>query len=399
VTAFRRPMIARDTRERGRVSTPLELLFDLTFVIAVSLLVNEFGDAIVAGDGLRAIGPFLMTFFAIWWAWDQFAWLASAYDTDDVPYRLLTMVQMAGVLVLAAGVPQAFEAENWVPVTIGYAIMRIGLLASISRAAMTDPIARRYVIGIAAAQVLWLLRLFLPTEWMVPSFLVVVLAELAVPVWADRAGRGGIRFHPHHITERHGLFTLILLGESVYAASVGFRDALAEVDLGVPLVVVALAGLVILFGLWWVYFSEPAAEGLESRRSRSFLWAYGHFFIFGGLAAVGSGLEAVIAEVTARSGAGAMAASLALAIPLAIFVVALWAVHAPLLGHGWGRAATSGAAALLLAGSPLLTPVVGVLGVTLVVAAVVVAVVVVMLVRNARASTRTVGDTLSGEVG
>src|SRR5262245_39337487 len=98
-------MTARATDEPHRASSQLELLFDLTFVIAIASLAHHFALAIGSGHGLDALVPFLQVFFAIWWAWVNFTWFASAFDTDDVPFRMLTLVQMAGVLVLAAGVP------------------------------------------------------------------------------------------------------------------------------------------------------------------------------------------------------------------------------------------------------------------------------------------------------
>ena len=102
----------RPVDEEHRVATPLELLFDLTFVVAVAQVAAELAHGIAedhVGDGLLG---YLMVFFAIWWAWMNFTWFASAYDTDDVPYRLLTLVQMAGVLVLAAGIPDAFGSQR-----------------------------------------------------------------------------------------------------------------------------------------------------------------------------------------------------------------------------------------------------------------------------------------------
>ena len=101
---FRRPVRPRDPDEPGRVSTPLELLFDLVFVVAIA------GSAAELHHGLSAahygtVGGYLMTFFAIWWAWMNYTWFASAYDNDDVVFRLLTFVIMSGALFLAAGVP------------------------------------------------------------------------------------------------------------------------------------------------------------------------------------------------------------------------------------------------------------------------------------------------------
>ena len=99
-----RPMEARAVDERSRTATPLELLFDLTFVVAVAQAAARLAEDVAAGHVLHGAGAFLMVFFAIWWAWMNFTWFASAYDADDVPYRIATFVQMAGVLVLAAGV-------------------------------------------------------------------------------------------------------------------------------------------------------------------------------------------------------------------------------------------------------------------------------------------------------
>src|SRR5215211_8604993 len=136
-------MHERSTDEEHRASSPLELLFDLTFVVAVASITAELAHGITAGHALEALTPFLQVFFAIWWAWMNFTWFASSYDTDDVPYRLLTMLQMAGVLVLAAGVPTAAADSDYRAVLLGYLIMRVGLVAQWLRAAYEDPDRRR----------------------------------------------------------------------------------------------------------------------------------------------------------------------------------------------------------------------------------------------------------------
>ena len=92
---WRRPMVARDPAQGGRAATPLELLFDLCFVVAVSSDAVELHHFVADGDVAAGLRNYLMLFFAIWWAWMNFTWFASAYDTDDVRYRLLTFVQIA----------------------------------------------------------------------------------------------------------------------------------------------------------------------------------------------------------------------------------------------------------------------------------------------------------------
>src|SRR5215475_3076813 len=108
VARYRR-MLGRDRDEAHRASTPLELLVDLCFVVAVAQIASELHHSLAKGDVGSALPGYLMVFFAIWWAWMNFTWFASAFDVDDVLYRVLTFVQIGGVLVLAAGVPNAFN--------------------------------------------------------------------------------------------------------------------------------------------------------------------------------------------------------------------------------------------------------------------------------------------------
>ena len=161
-------MSARPIDEPHRVASQLELLFDLTFVVAVAAVTAQLAHSIADGHALAGIVPFLQVFFAIWWAWMNFTWFASSYDTDDVAYRLLTMVQMAGVLVLAAGVPAAADHSDYRAITLGYVIMRIALVAQWLRAGVEDPASRRtalrYAAGISIAQAGWLLRLLWPRQ-------------------------------------------------------------------------------------------------------------------------------------------------------------------------------------------------------------------------------------------
>jgi low temperature requirement protein LtrA len=335
---IRTPMVARATDEPHRASSQLELLFDLTFVIAVAALAHHFAMAIGSGHALDALVPFLQVFFAIWWAWVNFTWFASAFDTDDVPFRLLTLVQMGGVLVLAAGVPAALDHSDYRAVTIGYAIMRVGLVAHWLRAAVEDPSSRstalRYVLGITALELAWLLRLVLDDAGLLSDparlavFVALVLFELSVPIWAER--RHSTSWHPHHIAERYGLFAIILFGESVFAASTGVEQALASGGFSVPLVATGAAALVLVFALWWLYFLQPAGDGLAIHRDRSYVWGYGHYGILAALAAVGAGLELAVEQTGHSIAASPVTVGYAIAIPVAGFLLLTWALHAPI---------------------------------------------------------------------
>jgi low temperature requirement protein LtrA len=267
-------------------------------------------------------------FFAIWWAWMNFTWFASAYDCDDVPYRLAVFVQIAGALVLAAGVPSMFEARapNGA-VVAGYVVMRLAMVAQWLRAAASDPqhrtTARRYAAGISALQVAWAGLLFVPGAG-VWGFLTLAALELAVPVWAERISP--TTWHPHHIAERYGLLTLIVLGESILAASGAVQSALATGEASARLVPIVGGGLLIVCSMWWVYFDRPVHDLLTSLR-KGIIWGYGHYVVFAAAAAVGAGLGVAVDQATGHTQASAAAAGAAVAIPVAAYLVCLWFLH------------------------------------------------------------------------
>ncbi len=136
-------MTPRDTEEEHRTATPLELFFDLTFVVAVAQASAAVHHAFVNGDGGHTLIVFPLVFFAIWWAWMNFTWFASAYDTDDVPYRIAVFVMMTGVLILAAGIPRAFVDTSFGVMTVGYVVMRLAMVTLwLPRRCNTPKVAR-----------------------------------------------------------------------------------------------------------------------------------------------------------------------------------------------------------------------------------------------------------------
>jgi low temperature requirement protein LtrA len=327
---WRRPMVGRNRDEPHRASTPLELLFDLCFVVAVASAASELHHALAEDHVGLAIGGFVTSFFGIWWAWVNFTWFASAYDTDDVPYRLLTLLQSAGVLVLAAGIPAAFEHFDFLVPTIGYVIMRIAMVLQWLRAAREHPEGRpnalRYAIGVSVVQVLWLLRLLLPGTWGLIGFAACAVVELLVPIWAEYRGTRST-WHPQHIAERYGLFTLIVLGECVLSATSAVQAAITEGGLSWRLLVIAGGGLVLLFGLWWAYFKRDAAPALRESFNSTMVWAYSHFGVFASVAAVGAGLGVVVDTQAGYTEIPAYGAALAVAVPVSIYLLLVGLQH------------------------------------------------------------------------
>jgi low temperature requirement protein LtrA len=325
-------MTGRDPAETHRASTPLELLFDLCFVVAVASAAQALHHDLVNGQIWHGLVNYLVIFFAIWWPWMNFTWFASAYDTDDVQYRLLTFVQIAGVLVVAAGVPAAFNGQDFTTMVAGYIVMRIALVAQWIRAAREDPnrraVALRFAVGITLIQVGWVIRLLIGwSEVGYLTFVVLGVFELAVPAWAERAGPE-TPWHPGHIVERYGLFTIIVLGECVLATTTAVQTAFAAGGVAAPLLMVAVGGLLLVFALWWAYFKREPDIG-HHRSLRTMLgWGYGHYFVFAAVAALGAGLGVAADTTHEATDLGAQAAAATVALPVAVYLAALAVLHA-----------------------------------------------------------------------
>lgn len=329
---WRAPLVGRDRDERHRSATPLELFYDLCFVVAVASAAERLHHGLAEGHWNNLLG-FALVFFAIWWAWMNFTWFASAYDTDDILYRLLTFVQMSGALVLAAGVPAAFDTGDLRVAVVGYGIMRVPMIAQWLRAAHDHPdiasTARRYAAGIAFVQVLWVARLAVPGPPGLVLVAVLVLGELAVPVVAERSGQ--TPWHPRHITERYGLFLLIVLGEVMLSSTTAIQGGVSERGLTLSLLLGVVGGLLIVFCMWWFYFkhsAEPSLEDMAGDEARSpFLWGYSHYLIYAAAAATGSGLGAVVDVVQSQAHVGTRAAALTVALPVSVYLVTVGALQ------------------------------------------------------------------------
>lgn len=332
----RRPMIGRDPHEQYRASTPLELLFDLTFVVAFGTAASSLSHALAAehiGSGILA---FVFATFAVTWAWINFSWFASAFDTDDWIYRLTTMLQMVGVLVFALGIPSMFASVvdhgatlNLDIMVWGYVVMRIAMLLQWWRAGRHDPERREvcisYSISIFIAQVLWCVIAIIDLS-VTASFvalLIPFLVELAGPGYAE-THRGGTPWHAHHIAERYGLMVIITLGEGILGTMVTLT-ALAQTGLTWDLGLLALAGTALSFGIWWSYFVVPNGEVLHAHRERSFGWGYGHMLVFGSIVGVGAGLHTAAYYLQQESQLSLVASVSSVVVPVAVFTVMFYA--------------------------------------------------------------------------
>ena len=227
--------------EEHRASTPLELLYDLTIVVAFGTAADELAHYVAEGHAAAGVARFAFGAFAVSWAWLNYSWFASAYDTDDWLFRLATMVQMIGVVVLSLGLPQLFASidhgdtpDNHV-VVAGYVVMRTALVFLWWQVSRHDPqrrrTARSYMTLVGLAQVGWVALAIAghPDRPDARGVAVLVAFELAAPFIAER--KGGTPWHPHHIAERYGLLVIITLGE-VIIGTVAALNALVHGEAG-----------------------------------------------------------------------------------------------------------------------------------------------------------------------
>jgi low temperature requirement protein LtrA len=337
MTRFLTPMVARDPSQEHRTASPLELFFDLTFVVAIASAGSSLQAGLTHGEVVHALVGYPLVFFGIWWAWMNFTWFASAYDNDDVAYRVAVLVQMTGVLILAAGVPRALEHWDFAVMVVGYVVMRFAMVSLWLRAYLTSPTtersARRYAVGIAAVQLLWVGWLVLPVDVRLVVFVIFGVVELMVPIWAEAAGRTA--WHPRHIAERYGQFTIIVLGEAILATSQGVRAALAHRESFGQLAPIVSGALLSVFAMWWFYFDMPAGEIVEEVRrvfeknlSGALAWGYGHYFVFASAAAFGAGVAVAIGQVVHRSQLTPWESGFICTVPVTCYLLTVWALHA-----------------------------------------------------------------------
>lgn len=320
-------MRPRDPAEVFRSSSPLELFFDLIFAVSVSLASAQLVTAETHSDIGGGMLSYLMVFFAVWWAWMNFTWFASAFDADDWLYRVLALTQMAGVVVLAVGTTAAMTSGDYRIIIAGYVVMRLALVAQWIRASRSHPglkrTALRYAVCIPIVQILWICYPLVPAQFAVPVFFFLVLCEISVPLFAERAGQ--TPWHPEHIADRYGSFTLIVLGESVLASTAAAANAFENASQLLQFSLLGLGGFILAAGLWWVYFSSDASVWLQKRKA-PMVFGYGHYFVFAAAGAFSAGVKVLLDHEAGSSGLSSTVAVATLTIPVAIFLLGVWSL-------------------------------------------------------------------------
>jgi low temperature requirement protein LtrA len=287
----RTPRISATLREGERV-TPLELFFDLVFVLAITQC-----TALMAHNPTwSGLAQGLLVLGVLWWAWVGYAWLTSVIDPEEGAVRIVMFAAMATMLIVSLCVPDAFD-HLALTLALAYGVFRVAHIALFMLASGDDDSFRHSVLTLAASTAVGVALLVFASMfdglaqgalWALALFL-----DMAGPYFF---GSEGWRLVPHHFAERHGLIVIIALGESIVALGIG---AAGELDLGIG--AVAVLGVALAAALWWVYFdivalvSARRLAGAEVGRAQNELardsYSYIHLALVAGIVLVALGLK------------------------------------------------------------------------------------------------------------
>lgn len=287
-------MKLRANAEHGRKVTWLELFFDLVFVAAVSQVASPLHHD-YSFSGLVRLTPL---FALIWWAWTGHSVFSTRFDTDDGVQRGLTLLQMFAVAIMAANAKDGLDSRSSAGFAAAYAVVRLMLVAQYARARSVPgakALATRYLLGHGFAALIWMASALVPAPERYVVWLIAFAVDLGTP-WI--AVRHSVSVPPDaaHLPERFGLFTLILLGESVVALMRGIES---QEEWPVEAAACAFLGMSLLFALWWWYFDGAGAADERPVRShrdavRFHLWSYAHFPLSLGIVVLGVGIERTV---------------------------------------------------------------------------------------------------------
>jgi low temperature requirement protein LtrA len=278
--------------------TPLELFFDLVFVLAIT----QCTALMAATPTWEGLAQGLLVLGVLWWSWVGYAWLTSVVDPEEGAVRLVMFLAMVALLICALCVPEAFGSDALL-FALAYGVVRVAHILLFLLASREDPELRRATLGLAVSTAIGvgLLLVASATDGALQGGLwaLALLLDMGGPLLIDPAGW---RLVPGHFAERHGLIVIIALGESIVAIGTG---AGTHVDGGV--VVAAVLGIVVAAGLWWLYFDVvapvstrrliAAEEGSVRNRMARDSFSYLHFPMVAGIVLVALGMKKVLAHV------------------------------------------------------------------------------------------------------
>jgi low temperature requirement protein LtrA len=297
-TAARTPRLTAVRRSEERV-TPLELFFDLVFVLAITQCTGLMATHATWAE----LGQGLLVLALLWWSWVGYAWLTSVVDPEEGAVRFAMFAAMAALLVVALCVPESF-GDSAVLFACAYAAVRLGQIALFVLASRDEPDLRHSVTGLGigtaiGATLLIVGALFSDDGTQAAIWGFALVLDMGEPYLF---GSEGWKLAPSHFAERHGLIIIIALGEAIVAIGVGAHH---DVDAGV--VAASVLGIAVAGALWWLYFDivalvaerrlTRAKVGREQNEIARDSFSYLHFPMVAGIVLLALGMKVTLKEV------------------------------------------------------------------------------------------------------
>ena len=290
---FQPPKLRREECEDGeRSATWLELFFDLIFVVAIAQLAHNFHEDF----SFLGLVKLAILFVPVWWCWIGATFYDTRFDNDGLVDRLITLMQMAIAASIAANIHHGLDSSS-IGFALSYMAFRGVLICQYLHAGYhveeARPLTSWYAVGFTISLLFWLASVFVPIPWRFILWGLGLIIDFATPL---TAGKRVVKVPPDmaHTTERIGLFTIIVLGESIVAVVGG----VSEIEWTPISVAIALLGLSIAFSFWWMYFDTVDESPLHAMRKGkmrvALTWLYSHLPLAVGLTATGVGVEKMI---------------------------------------------------------------------------------------------------------
>ena len=289
------PHLRTKESEGHRSATWLELFYDLAFVVAVAVLAGR----LLVNGSWSGVAIYFGYFALLWWLWASHTFYADRFDTDDLVYRLLAAAQMVAVVVIAASLSLG-EANSATAFAFGYAVSRILLVLMYWRAyrhvSETRALVRGYLIGFGTAAVVWTVSAFVPDQTRYALWALALAIDLATP-WVMRTEQAKVPFDVSHLPERFGLFTILVLGESIAAVVAG----LSHITWSFTAIFTAALAVGVATSLWWLYFDNTQGsvvrrDPMVKRTWRPTVWLYAHLPLAASLVGFGVAMEHAVSE-------------------------------------------------------------------------------------------------------
>jgi low temperature requirement protein LtrA len=280
--------VIRSVEPGHRQATWAELFFDLIFVVAVAQLATF----LLHNVTWRGAGIYVLAYLPVWLSWVFATLYSNRFDTDDLGQRLITFAQMLTVAAMAASIAE----ETGIQFAIAIAAFRLLVALSYARVRAAVPaaipIANRMMGQMLISAGIWIASAFVEGNLRLSFWAAAVLVEVAiafVPRWQRLVA--SVPLHLHHLPERFGLFTIIVLGETVLAVVIG----VAEAHLAASAAIFGAIGLTISFSLWWIYFETVTARAVHKLGGfRPVGWILAHAPLVMGITALGVGIEIAV---------------------------------------------------------------------------------------------------------